>query len=128
MRAWQRAFTLLELMIVVSVLGLLTILAIPGFSKSRTTATGQRCLQNQRIIHDGVLRYEMDTRSSLYSARNNSATIRQNLLNSQYIRLAAVFECPNSGDKNNADYRLLYANSTTFTNTLCLIKSAHVLR
>lgn len=121
MRSQHTGFTLLELMIVVSVIGLLTILAIPSFSKPRTTALSTHCVSNQRVIFGAVNRYELDTRASLFSVRNNAATIRQVLVTNQYVRLTATFNCPNDSNKTTADYRLYYADSTTFTNTYCLI-------
>ena len=116
-------------MIVCAVIGLLAILAMPSLSKSRNNAQTQRCVQNMRLIFDGVVQYETETRNSLYPIRSSSASIRQTLLTNQYIRLTKVFECPTSGNNNNADYWLYYANSTTFTNVYCRIATAtHVLQ
>jgi len=42
----SRGFTLLELMIVISVLGLLVALAVPNFLKTRTHARKQICIEN----------------------------------------------------------------------------------
>ncbi len=124
----RTGFTLLELMIVVSVIGLLTILALPSFSKPRTTTLSTHCISNQRVIFGAVNRYELDNRASLYSIRNNTAAIRQTLVTNQYVRLSASFNCPTDNIKSSADYRLIYANSTTFTNTMCLMaRNLHVL-
>ncbi len=119
----------MELMIIVAIIGLLTILAIPSFSRPRSTSLSTHCVSNQRVLFGAVNRYELDTRASLYVARNNAATIRQTLVTNQYVKLTATFNCPNDSNKNSADYRLYYANATTFTNTYCLIAaSRHVLR
>jgi len=125
----QTGFTLLELMIVVSVIGLLTILALPSFSKPRTTTLSTHCISNQRVIFGAVNRYELDPRASLFSLRNNAASIRQALVTNQYVKLTATFNCPTDSNKASADYRLYYADATTFTNTYCVIaRAAHVLR
>src|SRR4051812_730429 len=45
-RACTRGFTLVEIMIVVTILGLLIGLAFPNFLKSRTRARQQLCIEN----------------------------------------------------------------------------------
>lgn len=45
-RAYTRGFTLVEIMIVVTILGLLIGLAFPNFLKSRTRARQQLCIEN----------------------------------------------------------------------------------
>lgn len=46
-------FTLVEIMIVVAIIGLLAAIAIPNFSRARSTAQRNACLQNLRQI-DGA--------------------------------------------------------------------------
>ena len=42
----EEAFTLVEIMIVVAIIGLLAAIAIPNFTKSRTRAQAQICMEN----------------------------------------------------------------------------------
>jgi prepilin-type N-terminal cleavage/methylation domain-containing protein len=43
-------FTLVEIMIVVTIIGLLLVIAIPNFTKNRQTAQKSTCLSNLRVI------------------------------------------------------------------------------
>ena len=50
----QSAFTLVEIMIVVLIIGLLAAFAVPNFRKSRSLAQKNGCIDNMRLIHDAV--------------------------------------------------------------------------
>lgn len=45
-QASKRGFTLIEILIVVSILGLLLAIAVPNFVKTRTNAQRQICIEN----------------------------------------------------------------------------------
>ena len=50
----RSAFTLVEIMIVVFIIGLLAALAVPNFQKSRSLAQKNGCIDNMRLIQEAV--------------------------------------------------------------------------
>ena len=50
----KSAFTLVEIMIVVLIIGLLAALAVPNFRKSRALAQKNGCIDNMRLIQEAV--------------------------------------------------------------------------
>lgn len=60
-----RAFTLVEIMIVVSIIGILLMIAIPAWRKVRETSKTKACFDNMRIIRDGKLQWGMDNNKSV---------------------------------------------------------------
>ena len=56
----KKAFTLLELMIVVAIFGLLTVIGLPGIVKARKRARQNLCHNNMRIIANAVEQYTLE--------------------------------------------------------------------
>lgn len=56
----SKAFTLVEVLIVVAILGLLAAIAVPNFMKARTDAAAGVHVANIRAIEDAVDRYAID--------------------------------------------------------------------
>jgi prepilin-type N-terminal cleavage/methylation domain-containing protein len=54
-------FTLVEIMIVVSVIGILTGIAVPGFVKAREKAQSTACMESQSKMDGAVDIYAIDT-------------------------------------------------------------------
>lgn len=60
MKRNQQAFTLLEIIIVVSVIGLLAVIAIPRFVKARGSAQKSVCVNNLRQIDSAKTMHAME--------------------------------------------------------------------
>jgi len=56
----KKAFTLLELMIVVIIIGILSGIAIPGFIRTTEKAKGDEAITNLRLIFTGERMYRLD--------------------------------------------------------------------
>jgi prepilin-type N-terminal cleavage/methylation domain-containing protein len=54
MKKLRHAFTLVEIMIVVAIIGLLAAIAIPNFVKARATSQANACINNLRQLQNAV--------------------------------------------------------------------------
>jgi prepilin-type N-terminal cleavage/methylation domain-containing protein len=54
------AFTLIEIMIVVAIIGLLTVLALPSFVKARKQTQGRRIMNDARVMDDAIEQWAID--------------------------------------------------------------------
>lgn len=59
-RGHKRAFTLLEIMIVVALIGLLAVMALPAFMKTRKLAQGKRIVSDARVIDTAIDAWAME--------------------------------------------------------------------
>ncbi len=60
----KSAFTLVEIMIVVAIIGLLAAIAIPNFVRARTTSQQNACINNLRQIDGAVQTWALENRKS----------------------------------------------------------------
>jgi len=86
------AFTLVEIMIVVAIIGLLAAIAIPNFVKARTTAQKNSCIANLKQIDGAVQQWALEQKkvaTDTYSL--TSAEIKA------YMKGSRLPDCPGSG-------------------------------
>ena len=57
----QAGFTLTEIMVVVAVIGLLAVMALPAFARSRARSAQNQCISNLRLIDGAKAQWAMDT-------------------------------------------------------------------
>ena len=62
MKSLRRAFTLVEIMIVVLIIGILVAIAVPNFIRARESARARACVANLRQIDSAKEQYAMDNR------------------------------------------------------------------
>ena len=89
----KAAFTLVEIMIVVAIIGLLAAIAIPNFVRARTTSQQNACINNLRQIDGAVQTWALENRKAPTDTYT-LATIKP------YLRLDSngnIPACPASG-------------------------------
>jgi prepilin-type N-terminal cleavage/methylation domain-containing protein len=110
-RAHGRGFTLLEIMIVVTILGLLVALALPNFLKSRNHARKMMCIENLSQIESAKQLWGLEN-----ARRTGDEPTRTDLIGvNGYIK--AMPECQAGGE---------YRFNSIGTNATCNIPD-HVL-
>jgi prepilin-type N-terminal cleavage/methylation domain-containing protein len=60
----RSGFTLVEIMIVVSIIGLLSAIAVPNFVRARGTAQKNTCINNLRQLDGGKQQWAMENKKS----------------------------------------------------------------
>jgi general secretion pathway protein G len=87
----KAAFTLVEIMIVVAIIGLLAAIAIPNFIKARATAQANACINNLRQVDGAINEWALET------GQGNGAAVGSVTTVSAYIKLnsaGSVPQCP----------------------------------
>jgi prepilin-type N-terminal cleavage/methylation domain-containing protein len=85
------AFTLVEIMIVVAIIGLLAAIAIPNFVKARTTAQTNACINNLRQIEGAKEQWGLESKAKV----GDPVTAGDIYGTGSYIKVAPT--CPGGG-------------------------------
>lgn len=86
------AFTLVEIMIVVAIIGLLAAIAIPNFVKARTTAQKNSCIANLKQIDGAIQQWALENKKV---ATDTYAITDADI--KAYMKGSRLPECPGSG-------------------------------
>ncbi|MBC8135389.1 MAG: prepilin-type N-terminal cleavage/methylation domain-containing protein [Fibrella sp.] len=94
----NRAFTLVEIMIVVLIIGILLAIAVPNFIRAREQSRAKSCSANLKQIDSAKQQWAMDKR--LAGTSSTEATLDADVdkgLVGPSLYIKAVPECPSSG-------------------------------
>jgi prepilin-type N-terminal cleavage/methylation domain-containing protein len=90
----RSGFTLVEIMIVVAIIGLLAAIAIPNFSKARSTAQRNACISNLRQIDGAKQMWATENRKTDSDVPSDSDI-------AAYLKGNVMPTCPGTGAKYN---------------------------
>lgn len=102
-----RAFTLIEILVVVAIIALLAAIIFPVFTRSRETARAIACVSNLKQIGLGLMQYSEDYNGfhpvagaaigwdEIDSATQNHSWMQQM---QAYVKNQQIFQCPSDGD------------------------------
>jgi prepilin-type N-terminal cleavage/methylation domain-containing protein len=92
-KSLKRAFTLIEIMIVVLIIGILLAIAVPNFVRAREASRAKACVANLKQIDSAKQQWAMDNRAAAGgSVTGDMATL---VGTNGYIKSTPV--CPSSG-------------------------------
>ena len=103
-RKTRKAFTLVEIMIVVAIIGILIAIAVPGFLKARETSRTKSGQENMTKIDSAVQQYILENNAPNFTAVVGTRYLGSTAIaswgpllvgNSSYIRYTPI--CPSSG-------------------------------
>ena len=89
LKAARRAFTLIEIMIVVLIIGILMAIAVPNFIKARESSRKSTCVANLKQIDSGKEQWAMENK------KDTGAVVAWADLTPNYIK--AQPSCPSGG-------------------------------
>ena len=111
----RRAFTLVEIMIVVLIIGILLAIAVPNFVKARESSRTKACVANLKQIEAAKQQWAMDNKKNSTDSPNWPTGLVGSTL---YISGSAPPSCPSGGT---------YTPNTVDTLASCSIGGTHTL-
>src|SRR5207247_6557897 len=91
-------FTLLEIMIVVTIIGMLAAIAIPNFIKARTTSQMNACINNLRQVDGAIQQWALEQK------KDPAAKVAFSDISS-YLKNAVI--CPSGGTTFGDSYTIV---------------------
>jgi prepilin-type N-terminal cleavage/methylation domain-containing protein len=111
-RQTRHGFTLIEIMIVVTIIGFLSAIAVPAWAKSRNLCRVKSCLSNLRMLQSAKTQWALDSRKA-----DSDVPVEADLV--PYILGSVMPQCPVGGT---------YDLKATQDNATCsLAATGHVL-
>ena len=126
-RKERRAFTLIELLIVIAIIAILAAILFPVFARARENGRRASCASNMKQIALAMIQYSQDADGRMFPAQGDSGGELSALsFVLPYLKSTQVFHCPSAKlTKGNAPtalvplavnathYGLPYSNSTS---------------
>jgi prepilin-type N-terminal cleavage/methylation domain-containing protein len=115
----SRGFTLVEIMIVVSIIGLLATVAIPGMLRARARAQENTCLDNLRLLDGAKQQWALETKAASTATPNGTQIL-------PYLGRAggSLPLCPADSTKT---FATSYSLNDLGNPPTCLVVGTHVL-
>lgn len=102
----EKAFTMIEVMIVVVIIGLIMMIALPNYLEARANAITTVCCSNQKMIFAAAVIYGLSETNSLESVDSDKRL--QELINKEYLKSGTWGNCPKSSGSDNNDYTIIF--------------------
>jgi prepilin-type N-terminal cleavage/methylation domain-containing protein len=96
MNSRQNGFTLIELMIVISIIGVLAAIAVPNFRTARERSIQRSCYANQKTIMGAIESYHLDKGRAILISEGSTAELEL-LVESKL--LVSVSLCPGCANR-----------------------------
>jgi prepilin-type N-terminal cleavage/methylation domain-containing protein len=116
----QKGFTMIELLVVISIIGVLTTLAIANFTGGQQRARDTSRKNDLRIVRDALETYKLDQTTGTYptpAATNTWTTLMTTLTSGTYLKNAV------SDPKNGSPAIYVYTYATQNSNTDFTLKA-----
>ncbi|MGB2706238.1 MAG: bifunctional diaminohydroxyphosphoribosylaminopyrimidine deaminase/5-amino-6-(5-phosphoribosylamino)uracil reductase RibD [Candidatus Omnitrophota bacterium] len=116
-------FTVFEILVVVTIVGLLSMIAIPNYMEARINAARSLCQSNQKMIFTAAAGYVLNETDSLADLSDDEQL--DALVERGYLRSRKWQSCPSTSSKNSKDYILIFGGDSII-DVDCKVKgSAH---
>lgn len=101
---FETGFTFFEMLVVVTIIGLLTVIVVPNYIVARSKATAATCTSNQKVIYTAATMYMLEESESLAGMGHKEKL--DALIDKRYLKGNKWAECPSSGDNDYNDYTI----------------------